>query len=112
MRAGVVAQKLVVIAGDVDDARALARLAQELLDDVVVLLRPVPAPLEPPAVDDVADEIEGLGVVAAEEIEEESRLARLAAEMDIGQEERAEVTWIGPIKHRRRPALCPGAPRM
>ena len=57
----IVAQELVVVAGDVDDARALARLAQQLLHDVVVRLRPVPALLQPPAVDDVADEIDRLG---------------------------------------------------
>ena len=36
------AQELVVVAGDVGDARALARLAQQLLHHVVVALRPVP----------------------------------------------------------------------
>ena len=43
MGAVIVAQEFVVIAGDVDDARALARLAQKLLRHVVVRLRPVPA---------------------------------------------------------------------
>jgi hypothetical protein len=39
----IVAQKLVVIAGQINDSRALARLAQEFLHDVVVMLRPEPA---------------------------------------------------------------------
>ncbi|CKX65685.1 Uncharacterised protein [Mycobacterium tuberculosis] len=39
------AQEFVVVAGDVDDARALADSAQHLLDKVVVRLRPVPAGL-------------------------------------------------------------------
>jgi hypothetical protein len=43
MRAIVIAQKLVVIAGNIDDAHALARLAQQLLHHVIMLLRPVPA---------------------------------------------------------------------
>ena len=38
-----VARELVVVAGNEDDLRALARLAQDLLHDVVVRLRPVPA---------------------------------------------------------------------
>ena len=49
---------LVVIARDVNDMRSLARLAQDLLHDVVVRLRPVPLTAQLPAVDDVADEEE------------------------------------------------------
>ena len=44
MRALEIAQELVVVAGDVDDARALARLAQQFLHHVVVALRPMPGP--------------------------------------------------------------------
>ncbi len=69
MGAGIVAQEFVVIAGNVDDAGALAALAQKLLDDVVVLLRPVPAALQAPAIDDIADQVERLGVVIAQEVE-------------------------------------------
>ena len=64
MRAVIVAQELVVVARHVDDLGALARLAQHLLHEVVVRLRPVPARLQRPAVDDIADEIDGVGVVA------------------------------------------------
>ena len=42
MGAIVIAQKLVVIAGEINDSRALARLAQELLHDIIVRLRPKP----------------------------------------------------------------------
>ena len=56
------AQLLIVIAGDVDDLRALARRAQHLLHDVVVRLRPVPALLQLPAVEDVADQVERVGL--------------------------------------------------
>ena len=38
----VIAQPLVMIAGDIDDARTFADLAQNLLDYVVVGLRPIP----------------------------------------------------------------------
>ena len=94
-----------MIAGDVDDAGALPRLAQELLDDVVMLLRPVPALLQPPAVDDVADEIDRLGVVVAQEVEEQPGLAAAAAEMDVGDEDRPEVPGRRPIKHRHHHAV-------
>src|SRR5262249_55200459 len=57
-----VTQKFVVVTRDIDDPRAFARLAQDFLDDVVVGLRPVPAGLELPAVDDVADEIDQVGI--------------------------------------------------
>ena len=49
MRAVIVAQELVVIAGNVDDLGALARLAQHLLHEVVVRLRPVPARISAPS---------------------------------------------------------------
>jgi hypothetical protein len=55
MQIGVVAQRLVVVAGHVDDPRPLASLAQHLLDHVVVALVPEPRFLQAPAVDDVAD---------------------------------------------------------
>ena len=87
-------QELVVIAGDIDDARALAGLAQQLLDDVVVRLRPVPGTAQPPAVDDIADEIDRLGLVMAQEIDQELRLGRLRAEMDVGNEERPELRGV------------------
>jgi len=47
------------------------------------LLRPVPAALQPPAVDDIADEVDLLGIVIAEEIEQQPGLAAAAAEMNV-----------------------------
>ncbi len=85
------AEELVVVAGDVDDLRALARLAQEGLHHVVVRLGPVPGTLEPPPVHDVADEIDLLGVVRGEESEQPLRLRRLGSEMHVRDEERAEM---------------------
>ena len=64
-----------MVAGDVDDARALARLAQQLLDDVVVRLAANARTCQAPAVDDVADEKDRLGLVMAQEIDQESALA-------------------------------------
>ena len=104
-------QELVVVAGDVDDARALAALAQQLLDHVIVRLRPVPGAAQPPAVDDVADQIDRLGVVVAQEIEQELGLRRLRAEMDVGDEQRTEfagcVASHAPIEPFLLPSLCP-----
>ena len=80
-----------MIARHIDDARALARLAQELLHHVVVRLRPVPARAQLPAVDDVADEIDRLGVVPAQEVEQPLGLAAARAEMHVGDEQCAEA---------------------
>jgi hypothetical protein len=79
MHAREVAQEFVVIAGDIDDPRSLARLAQQLLDHVVAVLRPVPAALQAPAVDDVADEEDRIGVVILQEIDQEVGLRGLSS---------------------------------
>src|SRR5262245_23028795 len=102
MRAVVVAQELVVVARNVHHARALARLAQELLHHVVVSLRPVPGRLQRPAVDDVAHEIDGVGFVIAQEVEQLVGLAALHAEMNVGQKQRAhQLRRVrGWFKHR------------
>ena len=111
--AQVVPGGFVVVAGDVDDGGALARLAQHLLDDVVVRLVPVPAPLQLPAVDDVADEVEVLRFGATQELEERARLAPGRAQMGVGNPDRAEpqppeerrVVGIGrPLRRRRFPS--------
>src|SRR5437879_4047781 len=99
MRAEIVAQELVVVAGHVDDARAFARLAQELLHHVVMSLRPVPSRAQLPAVDDVADEIDGVRVVAAQEVEQPLGLAAAGAEMDIREEERTKSTDAALRRH-------------
>lgn len=39
-------EKFVVIPGNIDNPRAFARFAQDLLDDVIVLLRPINSPAQ------------------------------------------------------------------
>ena len=89
VQSGELPADFVVVAGDVDDMRALARLAQHLLHDVVVRLRPVKRLLQCPAVDDVANEVERVGLVVAQEVEQEGSLAAARAEMDVRDEDRA-----------------------
>ncbi|KAF1857770.1 hypothetical protein Lal_00041159 [Lupinus albus] len=84
-------KELVVVARQVDDVRPLADLAQELLHHVVMGLRPVPAGAELPAVDDVADEVDGVRVVVPQEAEQHPRLAPPGAEVQIGQEQGADA---------------------
>ena len=58
-----------MVARDVNDARAFARFAQNLLNDVVMLLRPVTAATQLPDVDQVAHHIERFEFVFTQEIE-------------------------------------------
>ncbi len=85
MRTVVVAQELVVIAGNVEQAHAFTRLTQQLLHDVVVKLRPIPGGFKLPAVNDVTDEINCVGFVTAQQIEELVGLAAARSEMDVRQ---------------------------
>ncbi len=80
---GEVAEILVVVAGDVDDTGPLAGLTQQFLDDVVVGLVPIPGAPEAPAVEDVADQIEEVGVRYLEEIEKQLGIAATGTQMDI-----------------------------
>ena len=89
-----------MIARQIDDARALAGLAQQLLHDVVVVLRPVPARPQLPAVDDVADEVDGIGIVVAQEVEKLVGLATACAEMHIGNKESTELLCAVLERHR------------
>ncbi len=59
-----------MIAGQVNDARALAGLAQQLLHHVVVGLWASTSALQSPAVDDVADEIDRFRFMDPEKVEE------------------------------------------
>src|SRR5258708_3166536 len=72
-----------MVTGNIDDARSLARLAQQLLHDVVMTLRPIPGFSQTPAVDDVTNKVEDLGLVVAQEVDEEIGLATARAEMNV-----------------------------
>ncbi|MGY3290466.1 hypothetical protein ACVWWP_003533 [Bradyrhizobium sp. LM3.6] len=99
MRAVIVAQELVVIARDVDDLGALARLAQKLLDQVVMRLRPMPARFQRPAVDDVADEVDRVCIMEAQEVEQKVGLRTAGSEMNVGDEQRAKAPLRALVTH-------------
>lgn len=103
LQAGEVPQEIVVIAGDVDQLRALAHLAQQLLDDVVMRLREIPAALQPPAIDDVADQIDLRRVIGAQEFQHEIGLCAARAEMQIGDEDAANLLRLVIVAHARLP---------
>ena len=93
MRAVIVPQELVVIAGNVDDLGALARLAQHLLHEVVVRLRPVPAGFQRPAVDDISDEVDGVGIMASEKVQQSIGLRAAGSEVDVGDKQSAKAPF-------------------
>src|SRR4029434_6263261 len=64
--AEVTGEKFIVIAWNVDDPRPLAGLAQNLLNHVVMLLRPVNATFERPDVDQITDDVERFELVFLE----------------------------------------------
>ena len=88
----IAAQEFIVVARRVNDARAFARLAQKLLHHVVVRLRPVEAGSHRPAVDDIADQINRIRLVMAQEVEKLCSLTAARAEMNVGDEESAEMS--------------------
>src|SRR5881398_3990624 len=85
-------EHLVVVTGDVNDARSFARFAENLLDDVVVLLRPVTAATQLPDVDQIAHDIERFAFVLAQEFEQRTGIAAARAQMDVGNPRRAHPT--------------------
>src|ERR1700678_1422908 len=75
--------EFIVVARDEHHPRAAPHLSQQLLDDVVMRLRPVPAGAEPPSVDDVADQIDRVRLDVAQHIQDEMRLAPSCAQVQI-----------------------------
>jgi hypothetical protein len=100
MGAVVVAQEFVVIAGNVDDPGALARLAQHFLHEVIVRLRPGPIGLQGPTVNDITDQINGFGIMAAQKIQQSFGLRAAGAKVNIGDEQRAIAPFGTLFSHR------------
>src|SRR4029079_1382401 len=82
------AQSFVMIARNEDQFGAFAGFAQQFLQHVVMALRPIYATLDPPEIDDVADEIDARRLAIAQEVEEGFGLTGLGTEMDVRDEDR------------------------
>src|SRR5437868_4763921 len=85
-------EHFVVVTRDVNDPCALARFAENFLDNVVVLLRPVTAAAQLPDVDQIAHYIERFAFVLAQEFEQRTCIAAARAQMDVGNPRRAHPT--------------------
>ena len=100
MAADIVAQEFVMVSRDIGNLGALACLAQQLLDDVVMFLRPVPAVTQLPSVEDVPYEIERVGAMSAKEVEKIKGLAAGCAQVDVRYPDRPTMSTLVAFCHQ------------
>jgi hypothetical protein len=87
-------QKLVVVPRHVAHPRAALEHAENASNHEARSVGPDEVALQLPAIDDVADEIQTLGLNAAEEVEKVLGAGKPAAEMNVGNEERADSQGV------------------
>jgi hypothetical protein len=80
----IIAERFVMVARHIDDARPVLGFLENAAHHVVMTRRPVPALAQLPAVDDVADQIEGLAIDRFQEIEQQLGIAAGGAEVGVG----------------------------
>lgn len=98
--AKVIAQGLVMIAGDEDDAFAMARPAQDLLHHRVLRLGPDNMAAHGPKIDDIADQEQVFRLRLAQKPQQRIRLTGTGAQMDIGDEDGSYDTHDAQIARR------------
>jgi hypothetical protein len=108
-RAAEFAQVLVVIAGDVDDARALLGLAQDDAQHVVVFLRPEEALAHRPQVDDVADQKQIVDFDGFQKLEQQVGPAAARPQVHIGYEHRSQPDLLSIVSVAH---ICPEVARL
>ena len=74
---------LVMVARDIDDARAALGAFEHAPHDVIVLGRPEMALFQTPAVDDVADQIERLAIDMVEKVDQHRGVAPARAKVNV-----------------------------
>ena len=85
-------EQIIVIARDIDGPRAFARFPENLLNDIVMLLRPVNPAAQLPDVDQVAHHIKSLKFVLAQKIEQRARVRATRAQMHVRDPHRPNTT--------------------
>ena len=90
-----VAEQLVMIARYVGHLGAIAGETENEPQHLVMRLVPVPGFAQPPAVDDVADEVEVIAGRVPQEVDQEIDPAAPRAEMQVGNENTAVVCPAG-----------------
>ncbi len=84
-------QELIVVPGNERDMGVLAVLAQQFLDQRVVLVVPEPPSTELPPVNKIAHDVEVGGFGVAEKFEKFADLGVFRAQVDVGYPDRAIV---------------------
>tara|TARA_R110002153_G_scaffold217484_2_gene369957 strand:- start:3225 stop:3620 length:396 start_codon:yes stop_codon:yes gene_type:complete len=93
------AQKLVVIARDIDNTGALSGLPEQLLNNIIAILGPIPASFQPPAIHNVTNQNNRFGFMVAQEIDEKFRFRSFRSQVHIGYEKRFEPPHIRHLQH-------------
>eukprot|EP00998_Keelungia_sp_KM082_P004144 NODE_1521_length_1309_cov_1.384941_g1508_i0.p2 GENE.NODE_1521_length_1309_cov_1.384941_g1508_i0~~NODE_1521_length_1309_cov_1.384941_g1508_i0.p2 ORF type:complete len:242 (+),score=34.14 NODE_1521_length_1309_cov_1.384941_g1508_i0:353-1078(+) len=75
--------KFIMVSGDKDDFGAIFCLIHDCRDNSMVTFRPIPAFLEPPAVNNVTDQIIGICCYFIEEIQKKICLTSTCPQMDV-----------------------------
>src|ERR1700733_373813 len=95
--------EFVVGARDEHHPRAPPHLSEQFLDDIVMRLGPVPAGAEPPAVDDVADQVDRVRLDMAQHVQDEMGLAPARAQVQIRQEQGPVAMGVLGLGHQWPP---------
>lgn len=98
------ANGLIVISGNINHIRALRGFARQFIKNFHDRIGAIPALVQLPPVDDIADEIEKFGVRRAQEVKERNGIESPGADVKIGEEERAEVPDVCFVLHGRQTA--------
>ena len=88
-----------MIARNIDEPRAFAPFTEQFLDNIIMLLRPIPAAAQAPAVNHIANQIDRIGIVGFKKIQQQMGLTALGSKMEIGQEQRAELSLVLSVGH-------------
>src|SRR5205814_223448 len=103
----IMAKCLIVISRDVDDAGSRMDLGKDFLQHSVMRRGPVPSPLQPPAIDNVADKKERFTRIARKKIRQLLGFAAACAQMRIRNKNGAVVPWLlsGPLRRAAGPSF-------
>ena len=74
----------IMVTGDIDDLCSATRLAEQFLDNIIMLLRPIPALFQLPAINHVTDKIHGFTFGMLDEMENLACTGPVSAQMRIG----------------------------
>ena len=78
------AHQFIVISGDVNHARSLARFAQDFLDHIIVLLRPINSATQRPDVDQVRHDVQSSEIILAQKIRQRRRVPTARTQVRVG----------------------------